>query len=37
MVYEIISSCYAYGCFPIERGAGEVHFKAVIDRIKPIV
>ncbi len=36
-MYEIFESSNAYGTFPIERGAGEVHFKAVIDRIKPIV
>ena len=36
-MYEIFESSNAYGTLPIERGAGEVHFKAVIDRIKPIV
>ncbi len=35
-MYEIIESCKAYGCFPIERGAGEAHFQAVIDKIKTI-
>ncbi|MBE6915791.1 MAG: hypothetical protein E7471_04075 [Ruminococcaceae bacterium] len=33
-MYEIIDHCLAYGCFPIERGAGEEHFRAVINRIK---
>ena len=36
-MYEILDSCGAYGTIPIVRGAGEKHFKGVIDRIKPIV
>ena len=33
-MYEILDHCLAYGVFPIERGAGEEHFRAVINRIK---